>query len=250
MSAAFPDQAFILAAGMGSRLRPYTDTLPKPLVPVAGRALIDHTLDHLAAMGVRRVVVNTHYKAETLQTHLAARTDLDIAISHEPVLLDTGGGIRNALSLLRPNAPFFCFSGDALWADGPGGNTLRRMAAAWDDRIMDLLLLLQPMETMTLTPGSADYDIAADGKPVRSRAKTGAYFWPSLRILHPRLFAGAPEGAFSFLSLMDQAEAAGRLAALVHDGVCHHITTPDDLDRVNAAQVPGTGQPGLAKMSG
>lgn len=225
--------AFILAAGMGSRLRPYTDTVPKPMVPVDGRPIIDHTLDHLVHAGITDVTMNLHYRADILRDHLRGRTAPAMTFSYEDSLLDTGGGIKNALGTMG-DKPFFCFSGDTLWQDGPGGDTLHRLAAAWDDSRMDLLLLLQPVEKMTLTPPSCDYDIDASGNPVRSRAKTGQFFWPSIRIIHPRLFDNTPDGAFSFLELMDRAEAQGRLAALEHDGICHHITTPDDLDRVNA----------------
>jgi len=228
-----PTRAFILAAGMGSRLRPYTDTLPKPMVPVDGRPIIDHTLDHLVRAGIHDVTINLHYRADILQAHLSRRNDVRITFSYEETLLDTGGGIKKALYTMQ-NRPFFCFSGDTLWDDGPGGETLMRMARSWDSNLMDLQLLLQPVEKMVLTPPSCDYDIDAQGLPVRSREKTGHYFWPSIRIIHPRLFDHTPEGPFSFLTLMDRAEEQGRLAALEHDGICHHITTPADLDRVNA----------------
>lgn len=245
-----PKRAFILAAGMGSRLRPHTDTMPKPMVPVGGRAMIDRTLDHLEAIGVTDVTVNIHYMAEKIQAHLAARRTPRITLSYEPALLDTGGGIKKALYTME-GEPFFCFSGDTLWEDGPAGNTLARMAKAWDSARMDLMLLLQPVDKMVITHGSHDYDVDAAGTPVRSLSmpKTGAYFWPSIRIIHPRLFDQTPDGAFSFLSLMDKAEAAGRLAAVKHDGVCHHISTPDDLARVNAhfaTYAPVTGGPKVA----
>lgn len=232
MMPVIPNRAFILAAGMGSRLRPYTDTMPKPLVPVREQSIIDHTLDKLLQIGVQDVTVNIHYMADMMQAHLSRRVAPRMTFSPETTLLDTGGGIRKALYTMG-GQPFFCFSGDTLWEDGPGGNTLLRMAQAWDDDTMDLLLLLQPVDQMILTHGSHDYDIDPTGKPVRSRDKTGRFFWPSIRIIHPRLFDNTPEGPFSFLQLMDRAEQAGRLGVLQHDGVCHHITTPDDLDRVN-----------------
>ena len=235
MSINLPQKAFILAAGMGSRLRPYTDTMPKPMVPVEGRALIDHTLEHLEQVGVTDVTVNIHYMADKIQSHLAAHTrGPRVTFSYEPSLLDTGGGIKKALHTME-NQPFFCFSGDALWEDGSGGNTLERMASAFDPDKMDLLLLLQPVDKMVITAGTHDYNLSPAG-PVRSREtpKTGKFFWPSIRIIHPRLFDDTPDGPFSFLTLMDRAEAAGRLGALEHDGTCHHITTPDDLNRVNA----------------
>lgn len=237
MSIKPPDHAFIMAAGMGSRLRPHTDTMPKPLVPVSGKAMIDHTLDHLQEIGLGHVTVNLHYRAALLQNHLTRRTALHpsprLTFSLESELLDTGGGLKKALYTMGGGA-FYCFSGDTLWEDGPSGNTLEKLAQAFDEDRMDLILLLQPLEKMTETRGSGDYDIDAQGRPIRNRQREGKYFWPSIRICHPRLFADTPDGKFSFLELMDRAEAQGRLGALVHDGVCHHVTTPDDLARINA----------------
>ena len=227
-----PDRAFILAAGMGKRLAPHTDTMPKPMVPVAGRAMIDRTLDQLTAIGVGEVTVNLHYRAAMLQKHLAARATPRLTFSFESALLDTGGGIKKALYTMG-GKPFFVFSGDTVWEDGPSGNTLERMAAAWDDKRMDLLLLLQPLNTMNVTTGSGDYHLGADGKPIRALDKAGDYFWPSIRIIHPRLFDNTPDTPFSFLELMDRAQKAGRLGALVHDGNCYHISTPADLADVN-----------------
>lgn len=238
LSHTFPTHAFILAAGMGTRLRPYTDTTPKPLVPVGGKPMIEHTLDKLAAAGVSDVTINIHYMADQFKTRLAGRSAPRITFSEESSLLDTGGGIRTALHTMG-GKPFFCFSGDTLWEDGPSGDTLTNLAAAWDDSAMDLLLLLQPRDKMTVTAGSGDYAIGPDGKPHLTLDKSGPYFWPSIRIIHPRLFDGTAENTkFSFLDLMKKAESAGRLGALVHDGTCHHISTPDDLKAVNAHFFP------------
>lgn len=237
MSIKPPDHAFIMAAGMGSRLRPHTDTIPKPLVPVDGRAMIDHTLDHLEEIGTAHVTVNLHYRAALLQNHLSRRAARHpaprLTFSWEPELLDTGGGIKKALYTMG-GKPFYCFSGDTLWEDGKSGNTLEKLAAAFDAEKMDLILLLQPLSKMTETKGSGDYDLDDQGRPIRNRQRQGKYFWPSIRICHPRLFENTPDGKFSFLDLMDRAEEQGRLRALLHDGTCHHITTPDDLARINA----------------
>lgn len=224
------DQAFILAAGLGTRLRPYTDHCPKPMVQLRGRPIIDHVMDRLRDAGVRRVTVNLHYMADMLADHLRRRDDMDIVLSFEPALLDTGGGIRHAL----PDETFYCVSGDSVWEDGTEEPALHRMARAWTDAEMDLLLLLQPLDRMVLTPGHGDYDLDPDGRAIRSLAKTGRYMFASVRVCAPRLFDGSPDGAFSFLTLMDKAERAGRLRGLVHDGEWHHITSAADLDRVNA----------------
>lgn len=226
-----PGSAFIMAAGMGTRLRPYTDTAPKPLVPVGGRPIIDYALDRLAEAGITNIAVNLHYRAEQLQSHLGSR----VRTVYEDVLLDTGGGMKNVLSLLGSD-PFFAVSGDSIWTDAPGAPTaLERMAAAWDDAKMDMLLLLQPLSRMTLTEGKGDYDVSPDGWAVRSRDKSGAYMWTSVRLCHPRLFDDTPDGPFSFLTLMDRAEKSGRLFGLVHEGDWHHISTPADLERVDHA---------------
>lgn len=235
-----PDRAFILAAGKGTRLKPYTDYVPKPMTEIAGKSLVMHALDRLEAAGVERAVINLHYKAQLLENHLRHRpAPPQLVFSHEKELMDTGGGIKKALPALGAN-PFFAISGDSLWTEGPGETALSRMAQAWDGNKMDLLLLLQPVEKMTLTQGVGDYDIGPDGKAVRSRDKKGAYMWTSVRLCKPDLFADSPDGPFSFLTLMDRAESQGRLSALVHDGDWHHISTADDLERVDAAlSAPG-----------
>lgn len=235
MSTQAPDHAFILAAGKGTRLRPYTDSVPKPLVPVAGRPIIDHALDKLAATGVSQVTVNTHYLAPLLRAHLERRTtDPTITLSQEDELLDTGGAIKKVLSTMG-DKPFYVIAGDALWTDGPSQPALERLAQSWDPDKMDILLLLQPLKNMTLTQGVGDYDIDENGRAVRRKDKSGTYMWTNLRINKPEIFHDAPAGSFSFLELLDKAEEAGRLYALIHDGVWHHISTPADLERVNTA---------------
>ena len=153
-----PDHAFILAAGKGTRLRPYTDSAPKPMVAVGGRTLIDRTLDKLEEAGVTHVTVNLHYMADILEAHLAKRGSPAITLSHEPDLLDTGGGVKKALRTLGEK-PFYVIAGDNLWTDGPSGNALLRLAAAWDDARMDILTLMQPLSGMVLTQGLGDYDL-------------------------------------------------------------------------------------------
>lgn len=228
-----PDQAFILAAGLGTRLRPLTEARPKPMVEVAGKPMIDHALDALAGAGVRRCAVNTHYRAEVLHEHLKGRERPSVIVSHEPDLLDTGGGIRKALHHF--DAPFFVLSGDSVWEDAPGESALLTLGRAWDPEIMDILILLQPVETMVLTRGAGDYDLGPDGRAVRSLSKEGSLMFTSIRINRPEIFAGTPEGAFSYLDLLDAAQARGRLYGVQHKGSWHHISTPADLQAVNAA---------------
>ncbi len=235
-----PFKAFILAAGFGTRMRPLTDHCPKPLVEVYGKALIDRTMDHLEQAGVNDVVVNAHYLADILVDHLEARTSPNITISREEEILDTGGGIKNALDFLS-DEPFYVLSGDGLWEDGPAGNTLQRMAEFWDPEKMDILTLLQPAASMTLTKAIGDYDLEPDGRTVRSKNQTGAYMFTSMRINHPRVFESTPNGPFSYLEIMDRAQEQGRLYGLVHDSEWHHISTPEDLEAVNEAYVQNAG---------
>lgn len=227
-----PSHAFILAAGMGRRLRPYTDSAPKPMVAVGGRPIIDRTIDKLIEAGVTHVTVNTHYMAETIETHLKKRNDIEIAFSREETLLDTGGGVKKALPSMG-GAPFYVIAGDAVWTDGPSGSALLRLADAWNAAKMDILTLLQPLSSMKLTDGVGDFDLAPDGRTIRRPDKSGAFMWTNIRINAPEIFRNAPDGAFSFLELMDKTEAAGRFYALAHDGEWHHISTAAELQRVN-----------------
>jgi len=227
-----PDKAFILAAGLGTRMRPLTDERPKPLVQVAGRSLIDHALDHLIEAGISDVTINLHYMAEMLQQHLQHRASPQMHFSMEKELLDTGGGIKKTLEHFGGEA-FYVLSGDALWSNGPAGNALERLSQAWDPARMDILVLLRDINAMKLTSGIGDYHLEEDGRAVRSYERQGRYMFTSIRINAPGIFDMSPDGAFSYLDLMDAAQKKGRLFGLVHDGDWHHISTPDDLRAVN-----------------
>jgi len=228
-----PDKAFILAAGFGKRLRPLTNTIPKPLVKVGGIPMIDQALEKLNALGVQSCVINTHYKAEALQKHLQSHAQPQIIISHEAELLDTGGGIKNGLSHF--DAPFFILSGDSVWEDAPNENTLKALAESWSSEKMDILMLLQPVSSMRLTQGVGDYDVDEDGRATRSLDKTGSHMFTSIRINAPHIFDDSPDGAFNYRDLMDAAQEKGRLYGIVHRGDWHHISTPEDLNAVNEA---------------
>ena len=237
-----PRRAFILAAGYGTRLRPYTDHCPKPMVKVGGRSLIWRILDKLVAESVTEAVVNLHYKSEMLQDHLdeycakqPGGKKLILHYSHEPTLLDTGGGVRKVLPVFHDEA-FFVIAGDALWTDPAGGErVLARLARLWDSKTMDILTLMQPLSRMALTGGTGDYDFRANGRVERNHDKQGAYMWTNIRLNTPEIYREAPEGAFSFLTLMDRAQKQGRLIALEHEGDWHHISSPRDLEAVQAA---------------
>ncbi len=230
-----PEKAFILAAGLGTRMRPLTDGIPKPLISVGGETLLDRTLDHLQQAGVKDVVLNTHYLGDKITEHLRTRSKpQEITISHEETLLDTGGGIKKMLQHFGDEA-FYVLAGDGLWSDGPGAPALQQIAAAWNPYKMDILILLQPVESMKLTRGIRDYAILPNGRAVRSHDKTGTHMFTSMRINHPRIFTHTAEGPFSYLGLLDRAENAGRLYALEHDGAWHHLSTPADVAAVEKA---------------
>jgi N-acetyl-alpha-D-muramate 1-phosphate uridylyltransferase len=225
-----PEKAFILAAGLGTRMKPLTNTTPKPLAVVAGQTLLERTLDQLQDAGVNDVVINTHHLPHKINARLEGRESPALHFSHEDVLLDTGGGIVKMLRHFSDD-PFYVLSGDGLFT----GDALGKLAASWDPDKMDILLLLQPLSTFKLTTGKGDYDLLPGGKAVRSLIKTGQYMFTSIRINHPRIFKSRKAEPFSYLELMDEAEKAGRLYGLVHDGDWHHISTVADLESVNRA---------------
>ena len=220
-----PRRAMVLAAGRGRRMRPLTDTVPKPLVEVAGRTMLDRALDSLAAAGVTEAVVNVRHLAERIEAHLEGRDRPRIALSRESDLLDTGGGIANALDRFEGEA-FCAANGDSVTLDGVEP-AWRRLARAWDDAAMDALLLLTPTHAAFGYRGSGDFQFDGDGRPRRRREREIASFaFAGRSILSPRLFDGCPQGAFSLNLLFDRALAAGRLGAIVHDGAWFHVDTP------------------------
>ncbi len=234
MSKIVTDHAFVLAAGLGTRLRPHTDTLPKPLVPVNGKPLLGYIFDHLKTAGVHKVTVNLHHKAEKLREYIKTRPDMIITESYESELLDTGGGAKKALPSLGPN-PFFMINGDAFWLDGENELALNRLKQSFNPKTTDILLLLQPVSTMQLTEGVGDYNMREDGNISRSLDKTGTHMFTGIRLCDPATFRNIAEDKFSFMALMDKSQSEGRLRGIVHDGAWHHISTPQDLAAVDAA---------------
>lgn len=226
--------AMIMGAGLGQRMRPLTDDRPKPLVTVGGKTLIDHSIDRLVAAGVKLVVVNVHYKAEMLRSHLAKRRDVEIVFSDETEqLLDTGGGVVKAMPHFGDQS-FFVLNSDSIWLEDMPA--LPAMLAAWDDSRMDGLLLLAEMPTAIGYDAQGDFILRADGHVVRARGNSGAaYAYPGVQIVHPRLFADAPQGAFSTNIMWDRAIAAGRLFGTVLNGAWIHVGTPQARDEAEAA---------------
>ncbi len=222
-----PRTAMVLAAGLGTRMRPLTNLKPKPLVEVGGKALIDHVLDKLADAGVELAVVNVHHMADAIERHLAGRERPEVVISDERgLLLDTGGGVVNALAALGQD-PFFHVNSDTIWIDGVHAN-LARLAAAFDPARMDALLLLAPTATSIGYAGRGDFVMAADGTLCRRAERDVVPFvYAGAALLSPALFADAPDGPFPLTLLFDRAIEAGRLFGLRLEGVWMHVGTPE-----------------------
>ena len=218
--------AMVLAAGLGQRMRPITDTLPKPLVEVGGRALIDHALARLADAGIERAIVNVHHLGDLVESHVGRCRNPAITVSDErDALLETGGGVKRALPLIG-GEPFLVLNSDSLWIEGEGAN-LPAMMTAWEPARMDLLLLLAATATSLGYDGSGDFHIGPDGTLARRRQGEAAPFvYAGVAIVKPSLFAETPEGPFSLNLLFDRAIAAGRLYGHRLDGQWLHVGTP------------------------
>jgi MurNAc alpha-1-phosphate uridylyltransferase len=222
-----PVKAMVLAAGLGLRMRPLTDRLPKPLVQVAGRPLLDHVLDKLGAAGVKQAVVNVHYLPDQIIEHVASRVRPRVIISDErDHVLGTGGGLVKALPLLG-DAPFFLVNADTLWIDGVRPN-LARLSEAFDPSRMDILLLMAPTTSSIGYGGSGDYAMLPDGALRKRREhQVVPFVYAGVAVMSPSIFADAPPGDFSLTKMFDRANEQERLFGLRLDGVWMHVGTPD-----------------------
>jgi MurNAc alpha-1-phosphate uridylyltransferase len=229
------NRAIVLAAGLGTRMRPYNGHVPKPLVEIGGKSLIDYSLDRLANAGVERAVVNVHHLADALERHLAPRQRPKIVISDERgELLGTGGGIAKALPQLG-DAPLFLVNSDTVWLDGVKPN-FTRLAQAFDPATMDVLLLLAPTAGSIGYTGRGDFAMLPDGRLRRRREhEVVPFVYAGAAILSPLLFADVPRGAFSLTLLFDRAGASGRLYGLRLEGVWMHVGTPEAVAAAEAA---------------
>ncbi len=230
-----PTSAMVLAAGLGTRMRPHNGHIPKPLVQMGGKSLIDYSLDRLADAGVERAVVNVHYLADAIESHLAGRKRPQIIISDErDSLLGTGGGIAKALPQLG-GAPFFLVNSDTVWLDGVKPN-FRRLAEAFDAATMDVLLLLAATAGSVGYSGRGDYAMEPDGRlRRRDENEVVPFVYAGAAILTPALFVDAPAGEFSLNLLFDRAGASGRLFGLRLEGLWMHVGTPDAVAAAEAA---------------
>jgi N-acetyl-alpha-D-muramate 1-phosphate uridylyltransferase len=230
-----PKSAFVLAAGLGTRMRPHNGHVPKPLVTVGGKSLIDYGLDRLAEAGIEQAVVNVHHLADALEQHLAKRQQPRIVISDERgALLGTGGGIARALPKLG-DVPFFLINSDTFWLDGVKPN-FARLAEAYDGNAMDALLLLAPTTGSIGYEGQGDYAMLPDGR-LRRRGEQEAvpFVYAGASILSPALFADVPSGAFPLTTLFDRAGNKGRLFGLRLEGIWMHVGTPEAVAAAEAA---------------
>jgi MurNAc alpha-1-phosphate uridylyltransferase len=236
-----PRTAMVMAAGLGKRMRPLTATRPKPLVEVAGKALLDHVFDRLKAAGVERAVVNVHYLADALEAHLRHRVHgIEVVVSDErDQLLETGGGLVKARALLG-DAPFLTVNADNFWVDGPT-DAIRLLAAQWDEAAMDALLLLVPLARANNHGGQGDFHLDANGRITgrRRRGRLAPFVYTGIQILSPRVLTDWPEGPFSTMLFWERAILAGRAYGLVHQGLWFDVGTPGAIPKTEAALADG-----------
>ena len=232
--------AMVLAAGLGKRMRPLTATRPKPLVEVAGKPLLDHVLDRLRAVGIKRAVVNAHYLADAVAAHLRDRAqDLEILISDERAeLLETGGGVTRALPLIE-DATFLVVNSDNLWVDGPV-DAIRLLEERWDEQQMDALLLVVALAQAHCHSGPGDFRMDPLGRLTRrAPGRPAPFVYTGVQIVSRRLFQDAPTGAFSMNVLWNRAIAEGRMFGLVHEGLWFDVGTPPAIAKAEAILADG-----------
>ncbi|RFB79088.1 nucleotidyltransferase family protein [Methylovirgula sp. 4M-Z18] len=230
-----PDRAMVFAAGLGKRMRPVTDRVPKPLIQVAGKTMLDHMLDRLADAGISKAVVNVHYLADQIEAQLAGRQHPKIVISDERAeLLDQGGGIKKALPQLG-SEPFFICNTDALWIEGPKSN-MGRMLEHWDPAKMDVLLLVAETATSVGVDWPGDFTMAPDGRLTkREERKVAPFVYAGVGIIKPELFAGEQADVFRLAPYFFDAAEQGRLFGLRLDGIWLHVGTPQAIHEAEEA---------------
>jgi N-acetyl-alpha-D-muramate 1-phosphate uridylyltransferase len=238
-------KAMVLAAGYGTRLKPLTDRLPKPLVPVAGKPMIDYALDRLKSYDIGEIVINVSHLKEQLAEHLARRSDLKIRLSEEAEPLETGGGLKRALPLLG-DGPFFAINSDIIWLDDTE-SALERLSRCWDTDHMDILLLAQSRAQAVGYDRGEDHLFVKPANTVGWKDEEAPYIFAGLAILHPRVFQDSPEGKFSIKILWQRALAQGRLFCVPHQGRWFQTGTERDIRETERLLEP---QAALRKAAG
>ena len=239
MTATVPETAMVFAAGLGSRMRPVTDHLPKPLVKIGGRAMLDHMLDRLAEAGVNKAIVNVHYLADQIEAHLATRIKTrplpEIIISDErALLLDQGGGIAKILPLLG-SGPLLLCNTDALWLEGPRSNILR-LVASFDPARMDMALLVANAATAIGIDWPGDFTLSADGLLTRRQeCQVAPFVYSGVALVKPQLFAQETRQVFRLAPFFFAAAEQGRLHGVRLDGIWLHVGTPEAIDEAARA---------------
>lgn len=229
-----PTTAMVLAAGLGKRMRPLTETTPKPLIPVAGKTLLDWGLDTLGAAGVETAIVNVHYLGAQIIEHVKDRALPRIVISDERAeLLDSAGGIVRALPQIGTE-PFFVLNADTFWIDGDSPD-LDRLALAWDGEAMDILLMLADPRHATGHSGSIDFLLGQDGRLARANGASEGFIYAGAAIIHPRIFDGASATPHSLNLYFNRAIEQGRLFGAIMRGHWITVGTPDAIAPAEAA---------------
>lgn len=227
---ATPEAAMVLAAGLGTRMRPLTDETPKPLIKVAGKPLISYALERFAEAGVERAVVNVHHFADQIEAAMARVESPEVIISDErDLLLETGGGLKKARKHFG-DAPVFCTNTDAILIDKGGREACATLGDMWDSERMDALLLLAPMERASGYDGRGDFDRHDDGTISLRSGDSAPFVFTGLQIISPKLIDEGPEGPFSTRILWDLAHARGRLFGAVYEGDWLHVGDPAGLE--------------------
>jgi MurNAc alpha-1-phosphate uridylyltransferase len=235
MSPLVPKTAMVFAAGLGTRMRPITETLPKPLVKVHSRTLIDYCLDRLAESGVERAIVNVHWLADQIEAHLANRRAPKIVISDErSTLLDQGGGIKRALPLIGGD-PFLICNTDAFWIEGPRSN-IARLARSFDPETMDILLLVAAGAGAVGVDWPGDFVMTHDGRlQPREPRRVAPFVYTGVGIVKPQLFAGETAEVFRLAPFFHAAAATGRLYGVRLDGLWVHVGRPESIAEAETA---------------
>lgn len=227
-----PDTAMVFAAGLGTRMRPITDTIPKPMVKINGRPLIDYRLDKLIEAGVWKIVINTFYLPEIIEEHVRKRKDAEIIISRESIRLETGGGLVKALPYLG-KAPFFIVNSDVIWID-KGEPALARLAQSWNDSEMDALLLLHEVERTVGYNGNGDFELESNKLRISMQPKR-RYVFTGIQIFNPILLEGFTESVFSLIEVYKKNllnnGILNRICGLEHNGDWLHIDSQEGIDK-------------------
>jgi MurNAc alpha-1-phosphate uridylyltransferase len=212
-------------------MMPLTRKLPKPLVPVLGKPVLGWIVEHLARAGLSPAIVNAHHLAGHIEAFCRNTTTIPLHVSREDAILETGGGVARALSLLTKDKPFVVINGDSLWLDG-ATPALSRLFSLWNDNTMDALLLLYPSVLVPDWQGKGDFLVSPEGQLQRpGEGRQAAHIFMGVQLLHPRLFNNHPDGAFSLNMLYNKAAGQGRLFGAVHDGLWFHLSRPEDISK-------------------